>query len=951
MNRSMFTFFIVVFFSVELISSAKVNVFTPNQEIYGTYYESHIKMVFNASLPDGYYTYTANQCPISINNSTFYLKAEWNKSTPIPASPTSCIRYTASVSTRVETLINNENLKFTRTLQVGNLFTNKIDPNNTSGQINYNSAFIYTPPSIYCGSSYPLFSYAIHNLETFYQGFYLYSDGNYYYGWMKFVKNTGSLILLEYAYEDIPNHPIAIGQTISNWNFQNKSFLTGIAYFDKDNDCLFNPDIDIRLSGIKVKINDSLYTITNSNGNYGMMIPIVEQSYTLRAEDSQTQLVQSSTCNFPVIQVQSGAQTVKVNIPMTQSICGNVEVSIAPIELGRCFRNQIPILIQNNNPNAPNKTFVRVVLPSLTSAISSSPSWLSKKGDTLYYSINTPPFLSSVKINIIDSVHCNNEEYLGVAQCIKAEILQESTCINGMNYNGSDIVSYGICQNDYFDMYIKEQGHTAAMDSTYYEIFMDDTLVKHQKILLSPNDSIKVIIPANGKSIYVRVSQDAQHPILNERSWSREGCGNWTTQPISKGYLYRNSYTRKDVLSYTECAVIRGAYDPNDKQAFPTRPDSLLRPQQEITYKIRFQNTGTDNATHITVVDTISPYLNLRSIKNVSVSHPMFLNTIMDHENRIVYFHFASIDLPFKSVDSVGSNGYIQFTISQLNSVELGSVINNKAAIYFDYNSPIITNMTSQIVGVPKVVDQQLKWTKWNGNTSLCETEKLILKPTTNGVVSYTWYDPQGMIVSQTDSLVIPNITMTQAGLYKLKLKGRIDSLVLTTSQIQVNEKPVLLSNNIQSCSGASVDLINQIEDETALNGSYSFYASLTEMPLPSSVVNTPGNFWAIKTTTSGCKDTTEINYTTQLCTNTNSSTSTPTIKIYPNPTQDFVMLETLQKASYKIISSEGKVVDIGLLNVGTQQLDTRQWSKGMYLIQLQEESSSQLYQETIIVQ
>jgi len=50
--------------------------------------------------------------------------------------------------------------------------------------------------------------------------------------------------------------------------------------------------------------------------------------------------------------------------------------------------------------------------------------------------------------------------------------------------------------------------------------------------------------------------------------------------------------------------------------------------------------------------------------------------------------------LPDSSSDQAGSNGFVNFSISPVQNQLDGTVLNNFADIYFDFNSPIRTNTT-----------------------------------------------------------------------------------------------------------------------------------------------------------------------------------------------------------------------------------------------------------------
>lgn len=135
---------------------------------------------------------------------------------------------------------------------------------------------------------------------------------------------------------------------------------------------------------------------------------------------------------------------------------------------------------------------------------------------------------------------------------------------------------------------------------------------------------------------------------------------------------------------------IATSLDPNDKNVYPIGdcPEHYIPNDQRLTYTIRFQNTGTADAQTVRVLDPISGNLNLNSLNVVAASHPYTLTYI---GNNTAQFYFDQIMLPPVSVDSIGSIGYIIFEIDQLQGLSNGTLLNNHAEIYFDYNAPIVT--------------------------------------------------------------------------------------------------------------------------------------------------------------------------------------------------------------------------------------------------------------------
>ena len=133
-----------------------------------------------------------------------------------------------------------------------------------------------------------------------------------------------------------------------------------------------------------------------------------------------------------------------------------------------------------------------------------------------------------------------------------------------------------------------------------------------------------------------------------------------------------------------------GSYDPNDKSVSPTEIDvETAEGPQRLTYTVRFQNTGTFPATFVEVLDTLEANLDIKTLQLLSASHAYRLTVLDDH---ILKFRFDNINLPDSTSDEAGSHGYIMFSIETVSGLQLGNAVNNSAAIYFDYNVPVITN-------------------------------------------------------------------------------------------------------------------------------------------------------------------------------------------------------------------------------------------------------------------
>ena len=79
--------------------------------------------------------------------------------------------------------------------------------------------------------------------------------------------------------------------------------------------------------------------------------------------------------------------------------------------------------------------------------------------------------------------------------------------------------------------------------------------------------------------------------------------------------------------------------------------------------------------------------LDLESFEVTGSSHNMKTSL----QGNIITFRFDNILLVDSTTNEPGSNGYVLFSISPIEEIELGSELNNTAHIYFDFNRNLHT--------------------------------------------------------------------------------------------------------------------------------------------------------------------------------------------------------------------------------------------------------------------
>jgi hypothetical protein len=148
-------------------------------------------------------------------------------------------------------------------------------------------------------------------------------------------------------------------------------------------------------------------------------------------------------------------------------------------------------------------------------------------------------------------------------------------------------------------------------------------------------------------------------------------------------------------ISQFEQEII-GAYDPNDKVVnTPQINIETIDASQplDLTYRVRFQNTGTAPAVNVRVEDILEEDLDPSTFELLESSHVVYYQV---QGNQLTFF-FNNIMLPDSTSDPEGSIGTFFFRIKSNGNHTLESIIENQVSIFFDFNEPIITNVASTI--------------------------------------------------------------------------------------------------------------------------------------------------------------------------------------------------------------------------------------------------------------
>ncbi len=320
--------------------------------------------------------------------------------------------------------------------------------------------------------------------------------------------------------------------------------------------------------------------------------------------------------------------------------------------------------------------------------------------------------------------------------------------------------------------------------------------------------------------------------------------------------------------------VINCSYDPNDKLTYPDLPgdDNFILPDDTLVYTIRFQNTGTDTAFTVHLVDQLDDNLDWSTCQPVAASHPyqMFRSDSGELE-----FLFEDILLPDSNVNEPASHGFVQYQVLLRENRPEFTVIENFAEIYFDFNPPIITNTTinTLVYTLPQLTIESI--------APACANEasgSITITPV--GVPPYSYEWSNGDTTATVDGL--------PAGIYTVTITDA-DGHINSTEVELINPDPIVLQTDTSPETSGEA---NGTASVTASGGTADYtYLWNTTPPqtTPEATGLNSGTYTVTVTDANGCTKEAEVfvSFVTSVDELLNAALS-----IYPNPSNGQIFIE-----------------------------------------------------------
>ncbi|MDJ1494973.1 6-bladed beta-propeller [Cytophagaceae bacterium DM2B3-1] len=488
--------------------------------------------------------------------------------------------------------------------------------------------------------------------------------------------------------------------------------IKGKVYLDKDQNCSFTNGDKPLQNAMVVANPGSYFAMTDIEGNYEILLDTGKYTVSQIIDTTSSSAIQPScpaTNVSSIITFTSKKDTTThVDFANRGTLLPQLVSNVSLEPHRRCFISTIVISYSNTGYGDAENVKVSVKLPKYVVFKSADKPYTIDKDSNYVFTIDTLKSFHSGVIHITDSVVCI-ANITGLTLCAKAWITPANTYTLPPNstWDNSDIVLTGKCiENGRVQMVIKNMGQSMA-DSAEFRILLDAQLAFRKNYKLAAGDSLVLKVPANGKTVRLEADQRPDHPRKSQTNLTIEGCVASSSDVVSKGFV--DALPQDDIEPEVaiQCLPIVDSYDPNDKLVSPagTTDEHYTPTTSELKYTIRFQNTGTDYAYTVVVIDTLSENLDIATLQMGAASHGYSLK-VSGKGQPVLTWTFNNINLPDSTRDQKGSNGFIQFTIKPKANLPEKTQIENYADIFFDYNDPVRTNTTANVLyDVPKVID------------------------------------------------------------------------------------------------------------------------------------------------------------------------------------------------------------------------------------------------------
>lgn len=496
-----------------------------------------------------------------------------------------------------------------------------------------------------------------------------------------------------------------------------------------------------------------------------------------------------------------------------------------------------------------------------------------------------------------------------------------------------------------------------------------DLMFKNNGDTTTGNESL-VLIYDNSKVTYVTNSASVppQSTTSNSITWNYSNLTPLEIRNIALSFniLAPPTVNAGDILSFTGNITAIGdvnssnnnlylnqtvvnAYDPNDVLCLEGDEITPTQINDYLTYRVRFQNTGSATAVNVSVKLDLDSDLDLATFQPISASHS-YTSTLMGNE---LTFNFDNINLDDSTTNEPESHGWVFYKIKPKAISVIGDVFDVAASIYFDFNTAVVTNIFTTIIATSSLetytpdenFEYYLETHDAYGNTvPLGDNISM-----GNGIVNDNYVTTSKIntvAFLDIDYLNIADLTGIEGFTNLLALNCNHNSIITLDLTQNTALQSLLCTGNQLTGIDVSQNTVlhtiacdnNQLTNLDMRNGNNANLYNFTAIGNPNLTCIFVDDKAYMNANWANAIDATATYIETQTECNTLAVSNTfleQQIEIYPIPAKENLTVKSEINAKYQIYDYTGKSILKGSICIGENTIPLHQCSKGIYFIEI----------------
>jgi hypothetical protein len=516
------------------------------------------------------------------------------------------------------------------------------------------------------------------------------------------------------------------------------NYLRGKVYHPSNSDCAPFQDGDLGLEGWLVRAESSTATFfgsTDSLGNYDLRVDRGVYSLSLLRKNDRWDLCSPAPLTVDLTEpYDSNFHDFALNPAID---CPLLEVAVSATPAIQCEDQTLTVTFGNSGAATSTDSRVELNLDPNLTFVEAEPAPTAREGQLLSFSLGDLEPGTTGTITIRVQTACD-----GV---VEGQALQTTANVYPIydcspidpDWDGSSIVVTGRCDPETgLAFEITNVGDNPMTQVAGYVVVEDIVLLQRSTFILGPSESrlIEVNLQDGPLSTYRLIAEQSPgHPGNLFPTVVVEGCNVDEGQPFTTGQVAQfpdnDGNLNIDILTQEIVALDDGA--PVSLRAYPRGyRDSIIIPKTDIEYTIFFAPPANDIFERVVIRDTLPEELDFNSLEMGAASHPY---DFVLYQDGILKITFDSIRIfsggGAGEADAALNRGYVSFRLSQKPNTTRGAVIRNRAAVYFDYETPTFSEEVTHVVGCDNFFEVDCLLTTTTRNLPRATGVELYLSP------------------------------------------------------------------------------------------------------------------------------------------------------------------------------------------------------------------------------